>query len=229
MSTRFSRGAVAVALGISTAAVALPSASADKPAASRRRPSQECVVTTLTFSPGLAADLEASVAPELVKDYGGGKYRHVVIPRAFDMVLAPKSPYDSAQTIEGIDVRAELTPDGARATGRLLAVIEAYPGPTPSSTFPMGTRRYAVAKALFESLARATQSVEHHVAQPDTYDQSFDKTTRVSPGGRITCTATTLAGQQDPRPTYRCSFVGMSEAFTQVYDSADANGICPTR
>ncbi len=199
----------------------------DQSAAAVTSSHAECITNTLFFTEGMTADFEGAVGATFITNPGGNFFKHIAIPHVLDAVIGTADFGNPIDTFTGFEIKTEELPQGSKATPRIIASVDA--GPNDDARLTMATKRYQVAKGIFDALTRATETSEHHVAPQNSYDRSFDQTKRASANGRIVCTATTFPGTGEARPTYACQFFGLTQTLVQSYDTAQAGGFCPTK
>lgn len=182
---------------------------------------KECVLGTFLLKGGFSAELRDAVGPAFIKDPGPGYYKHVVVPGAIDAVIDPGTTASSLESFYSIS-SWDLVPDERPGKSGLLLQLSA--GPADEAVLVTARKRYQAAKGLYASMTRAKQTVENHVAT-GAYDTSWNRVTRASAHGRVSCSATTYPGRSDQRPVYECLVDGFDRTMLQIFSTRDAP--CP--
>ncbi|MBX7100224.1 MAG: hypothetical protein K1X89_21085 [Myxococcaceae bacterium] len=184
---------------------------------------KECVLGTFDVHLGMSEDLRDAVGTSFIKDPGQGYFKHVAIAGVMDAVLTPSSvgsPNEYFYSIATWDVVPDERP------GKSGMVLQLSAGPADEAVLVTAKKRYQAAKALFDAMTRAKETVEKHVAT-GAYDMSWNRTTRTSAHGRVSCSAITHPGQRDQRPVYDCTIDGFERTMLQIFSTAD--GTCPVQ
>jgi hypothetical protein len=185
---------------------------------------RECVIDTISVQKGLLKDFQAAVGAEYTHDYGSSAYPHVEIPGVFDAAISPTAEFGEwFYTIVGFDHQLETLPSGQPGT-RMAAVLQARPIDDP--TLATAAHRYDAAKAIFNAMTRATETVKEHHAAPHTFDESWKIVRRESAGGRVVCEAETYPDTGETRPIITCSFNGVDHTSVQIFSTKDTSGRC---
>jgi hypothetical protein len=185
--------------------------------------SKECVVDTVIVAPGLLADLKAALGTKYLKNYGPGLYPHLEVRGAFDAALSTDVTGEFFYTVVGMSYHPERLLDDSGATPRRMATLEA--GSVRDAKLKTAKKNFAAAKAMFDAMTRATETVDNHIVPQPSYDRSYVKTTRRSPAGRVVCTSTTYPDQSG-HVEYACTFSDVESNRVQIFDVDDAGGKC---
>jgi hypothetical protein len=216
----FSLGIIAVAAGCSTPADSTGAqASSDELAttAAAAGAPRECVIDTVTVTPGLLQDLHASVGDAYYKEYPGA-YPHIEIPGALDAALPTVAEFGEwFYTVVGLSYDPAVVPNGAPTVAGKPATLSA--GPADDPLLVTKKKNYAAALAIFGALTKATETKTSHTAQGGK-DTSWAMTTRTSPAHRIICSSTTYPDSGDSRPQIDCTFFGVDRNEVQIYSTA---------
>jgi hypothetical protein len=221
---RFSSPALAFSLGLVAFGCSTPDStgaqsSADELAATPAAPSapRECVIDTITVTPGLLKDLRASVGDAYYKEYPGA-YPHIEIPGALDAAL-PTTPEfgEWFYTVVGFSYDPPVVPNGAPTVPGKPATLSA--GPVDDPLLVTAKKNYAAALAIFGALTKAQETTTSHTAQSGK-DTSWVMTTRTSPAQRIICSSTTYPDSGEKRPQIDCTFFGVERNAVQIYSTA---------
>ncbi len=202
-----------------------PSDSAPEASESDLSSASECVVDTITLKKGFLADLQAVVAPSMIKDYGAEHYKHVEIPKTLDAALGNGEYGEWISTFHGFDFHPEDPASNERTRARFVGTLKASSGELVDPKLVFAKKRYAATKALFDAMTRAAETKEEHVAPPQTYDRSWTAWTRKSPAGRMACTK--MLYPENTTPDYACTIYDVERTAVQTFNGKDAR--CPTK
>lgn len=178
---------------------------------------RECVIDTISVTPGLLQDLHASVGDAYYKEYPGA-YPHIEIPGAFDAALPTTAEFGEwFYTVVGFSYDPPTVPAGAPTLPGKPATLSA--GPVDDPLLVTAKKNYAAALAIFGAMTKAHETTASHTAQGGK-DTSWVRTTRTSPGQRIWCSSTTYPDRGDTRPQIECTFFGVERNSVQIYSTA---------
>jgi hypothetical protein len=178
---------------------------------------RECVIDTVTVTPGLLQDLRASVGDAYYKEYPGA-YPHIEIPGALDAALPTTAEFGEwFYTVVGFSYDPALVPTGSPSVPGKPATLSA--GPVDDPVLVTAKKNYAAALAMFGALTKAHETTASHTAQGGK-DTSWVRVTRTSPAQRVWCSSTTYPDSGDTRPQIECTFFGVERNSVQIYNTA---------
>jgi hypothetical protein len=208
----------ALAAGCSTPADAsgAQSSADERATAANTTAPRECVIDTISVTPGLLQDLRASVGDAYYKEYPGA-YPHIEIPGALDAALPTTAEFGEwFNTVVGFSYDPLVVPAGSQNVPGKPATLSA--GPVDDPLLATAKKNYDAALAIFGAMTKAHETTESHTAQ-GAKDTSWVRVTRTSPGQRIWCSTTTYP-EKDSRPQVECTVFGVERNSVQIYSTA---------